>query len=95
MPAVASFACGSSQLALAQAALIILSMGTFFPAEVTVGFAAVPCFLRYFWLVWLAVPAVTVGTGLGARGGFSGSHITPVAHRLRLGSQAGGGPWPL
>lgn len=50
MPALAPFARGSSQLALAQAALVILSMGTFFPAELTVGFAAVPCFLHYFWL---------------------------------------------
>lgn len=44
-------------------------MGTFFPAEWTAGFAAVPCFLCYFWLVWLAVPAVSVGAGLGAWGG--------------------------
>lgn len=62
----APFASGGSWLTLAQAALITLSTGTFFPAEVLIGFAAVPCFLHYFWLVWLAVPSVDAG--LGARG---------------------------
>lgn len=32
---------------------------------------------------------------LALGGGFSGSHITPVAHRLHLGIQAGGTPWLL